>query len=210
MNRSGSGKKLAVFLVLICILVVAICVVAAILGPSIIVGVRSITVLNPDNFRDANVEFYQRLSQNEIEILSFSLEESIQVECGGMNVTVIPLTRDYEHIKNQINKKAHANDTVLVYACYEIIHGNKELGRRLLGLLQSHDPTIRYDYSSGEKGIGGGYKNAYYGIDELVDAAEKICKGDMSKKNLIEEPAAQYEWRGKQYSPSQSQENRDK
>ena len=127
MDRSKSGKKLAVAIVLICILFgVTMCVVATLVGPSIIARVRSAIALNPDNFRDANVEFFQRLSQNEIEILSFSLEESIQVDCGGVDVAVIPLTRDNEHIADQDNKKAHANDAVLVYACYEIVHGNKK------------------------------------------------------------------------------------
>ncbi len=117
MNADETRKRTGLAVGLISSFIV-LCVVAIFVAPSVITGVRSAITLNPNNFRNASVEFFQSLSDNKIEIYSFSLNEPLQVEHEKFDIRVISLERDIEHYKNQDNKKAHANGTVLVYACH--------------------------------------------------------------------------------------------
>jgi len=173
--------------------------------PSIVTAVRGATVLNPDNFEDANAEFFAKLSKKEIGILSFSSSKPSGTVQFGFKVAIVPLKRDMKRIADQDNKKAHANGTVLVFACYELLHGNKELGKKLLDLLKQHDPEIRYNYPTGKEGLLGD-AGTNIQIEELVRAADKMLKGDTSERDVLEEPASQYEWREKEFGPRRKAE----
>ena len=175
-------------------------VVAAVLSaPSIIAKFRSTTSINPNNFDDANIEFFNWLAEKKIRILRPSSKKPSEIEQLGFKVLIVPLERKTKRLADQDNKKAHANDTVLVFACHELLHGNKELGRKLLKLLKQHDKKIRYNYPTGKTGLLGDPGANIY-IEELIRAADKLIEDDLSEKHVLEKPASQYGWRKKEYS----------
>lgn len=188
------------------------CVVAAVTIPVIVRSmpviarsIRSVTAVNPENFEDANVKFFERRAKSRIVIVSPSFKEPVEVEQGTFTITIIPLQRALDRIADQENKKRHANGAVLVFACYELLHGDKELGRKLIMLLKEHDGEIRYNYPTGKKGLLGDAGDNIY-IDEFVRAADKFVKDDLSEKDVLEKPASQYEWRKKRYDSTATSE----
>ena len=142
MDDNGSGKKTKPFVVLIGIAIGVLVIALVRIGPPIVTKARSATELNPNNFGDANVEFFGRLADNRIEIFSFSSMTPLELALSGTTVTIVPIERDTKRLADQANKKAHANGIVLVFACHEALHGNRELGTALLKLLKQYDGTI--------------------------------------------------------------------
>lgn len=204
MDTDEPRKQSKVLIFATLALVVILCIVAAFTAvPSIVTALRSATVMNPSNFRNANIEFFEKLPRNEIRIFSFSSNKPSEAEQFGFKVAIVPLKRETKRIADQDNKKAHANGIVLVFACYELLHGNKELGKKLLELLKQYDRKITYNYPTGRKGLFGD-TGANIHIEELLRAADKLVKGDMSEKDVLEKPASQYNWRKKEYVPTRN------
>ena len=208
MDTPGTRKQTKLFVVLISALVAIFFIVAVLTAQSVIAVLRSTTALNPTNFDDANREFFNRLAENKIEILSFSSEEPLEVEQFGFKVAIVPLERDTKRIADQDNKKAHANGAVLIFACHELLHGNKELGRRLLDLLKQHDQEIRYSHPTGKEGLLGDTGANIY-IEELLRAADRLVDDDLSEKHVLEEPASQYDWRKNEYASPNTEKQED-
>lgn len=195
------------FPVVFSILFIVFLIVGLLTAPSLVRLLRSLSYQSPDNFKNANVAFFDRLAENEIEILSFSAEKRRQIEQSGFRITIRPIQTDMSRIADQTNRKAHANNAVLVFACYELLHGNEELGRKLLELLKQYDPEIRYNYPTGQEGLLFGDTGANIFIDQFLVAAEKWASGDPSGKKVLEKPASQYEWRKKRYGSTHDAES---
>ena len=73
--------------------------------------------------------------------------------------------------------------------------------RKCHALLKKYDEKIRYNYPTGKKGVFGDTGANIY-IEELLRAADKLVKGDLSGKDVLEKPASQYNWRKKKYAPT--------
>ena len=174
---------------------------AVLKGPSIVDWLTKATTTNPNNFADANADFFRYVALNNVKIYRFSSEENVQVVQDEFRIDIVSVERTLPGYPDRENRKAHANGAVLVFACHQMLHGNKELGRKLLGLLKKHDPAIKYNYPVESGATDGGYDNESISIDELIDAAEKMIEGDRSRDHLLEKPASQYQWRTGQYSP---------
>ncbi len=91
---------------------------------------------------------------------------------------------------------------MLIFACHELLAGDRQLAMRLLDLLGTHDPGLRYDYASIETDASDGYPNRFITIDQLREAASKLVAGDPRGKALLEEPASQLKLRLKRYGPA--------
>ena len=205
MAASGAGKKTKLFVVLIGIAIGVLVIALVRIAPSILTRVRSATELNPGNFDEANVEFFSRLADNTVEILTFSSTKPFEVDQSGIKVMIVPIERDIKRKADQANKRAHANGIVLVFACHEVLHGNRELGTQLLKLLKQYDGTIRYNYPTGKNGPFGD-TGTNISIDELLRAADSLGEGDPSGKGFLERPASQYNWLKDQYAPANGEQ----
>ena len=174
---------------------ISVTVVAIGLGLIIIIPrIQHAIRLDPGNFRAANDMFFDGFDSNVIAIYDASLAEKHLEIHAPWTLEVRPIDLGSRGVLDRRNMQAHLNKAVLVFACKEMLKGDKQLGLLLLGLLQTHDPQQRYNYSSGKKAFGGGYENAYITLDELHDAATMMLNGDDSERALIEKPASQWDY----------------
>jgi hypothetical protein len=200
-NRSTAGVWMIIVTVIVLFTVAGITIL------TVLMYTRSATMVStPDkNFEDANIEFFEKLPDGEITIVSPSSNGPIEVEQGQFKIEIVPMQRDTSRVADVKNRKEHANGAVLVFACYELLNGDKELGRMLIELLEQHDNGIRYSYPTGEKALFS-YVGTSIDISQLAHAADMFLKGNSSEKNLLEEPASQFEWRKKEFGPAETEE----
>ncbi len=78
-----------------------------------------------NNFKEANGEFFEALARDRIEIRSPSRDKPLKVQQGRFEITVVPVDYELRRLVDQRNKKAHANDTVLVLACHRSYTGTR-------------------------------------------------------------------------------------
>ncbi|MFC1587737.1 hypothetical protein ACFL54_05450 [Planctomycetota bacterium] len=152
-----------------------------------------------DNFRVANEMFFKEFDSKVIVIYDMSLSKKTVENNGDWVIEVRPIDLSSRDNADRKNMWAHLNYPVLIFACNEILNGDKQLGVHLLELLKKHDPEQRYNYSSGKKSFFGGYSNKIISLDELLNAASKMLNGEDSGKILIEKPSSQWSFIKSEY-----------
>ena len=199
MENKNTGKRKMFYVALGLALAIAFFIFA---GPAIVTNLKNASIIDPNNFDDANKEFFIQLAENKIEIITHTIKQSQEVSVADMTVTIVPFKSSLTRFADMDNKKAHANGAVLVFACNEFIQGDKELGYKLLELLKQYDNTISYDYpGKAYKEDGKIYwepNNIY--IEQLLEAADKLTSGQSYEKSILEQPAWQYNHRKEKYS----------